>query len=424
MSAAPLASALTAAAGVIAATLGGRTVDDALASANLSGVLRAAAQDLAYGALRAYGRGDFFLTRLMARPVAAPAVRGLLLAALYRLDARPDDAHTTVDQAVQAAAGMARGKFKALVNGVLRNFLRSRESLAAAAAADAVASSQHPRWWLDLLRSAYPEAWPAIAAAGNERPPMTLRINRRQLPSAQAYVDELAAAGIVARALGDWAVRLERPVPVESLPGFTQGRVSVQDWGAQRAAVLLDVVPGQRALDACAAPGGKTGHLLELADLELTSLELDATRAARITDNLARLGLTAQVKVADCRQTDAWWDGRPFDRILADVPCSASGVVRRHPDIKWLRRPADIGGFADCQREILEVLWRVLAPGGKMLYATCSLFPRENEDQVAAFVTRHDDALRLPTAGNDNQWQLLPSADHDGFFYALLAKRP
>jgi 16S rRNA (cytosine967-C5)-methyltransferase len=422
---APLATAFLAAARVVVAVLGGRALDGALTDVTADSVTRAATQDLAYGALRRYGRGDFLLARLMAKPLKEPVVRGLLLAALYRLDERPADAHTTVDQAVTAAAGLARGKYQALVNGVLRNALRRRAELAAAADADLAARWQHPRWWLDKLCAAYPDRWQDIAATGNERPPMTLRVNRRHA-SAAAYLAELANAGIAGRVLDDTAIRLAKPVAVDKLPGFTAGRVSVQDWGAQRAAPLLDAQPGMRVLDACAAPGGKTAHLLEQTDLTLTALEVDAGRAARIGDNLSRLGLRAEVKVADCRDLADWWDGRPFERILADVPCSASGVVRRHPDIKWLRRPTDIASFAGGQCEILDRLWQALAPGGKMLYATCSLFAEENGAQVAAFVARHADAQRLPTNGHNNdcdEWQLVPDADQDGFYYALLAKR-
>lgn len=422
--AAPLAEALLAAAEVIADVIAGRNLDEALATAQLEGASRAAAQNLAYGALRRYGRGDFLLAQLMAKPLADQQVRGLLLAALHRIAERPADSHTTVDQAVRAANHIAHGNFKGLVNGVMRNFLRRQAELETAAAADDVARLQLPRWWLDQLITAYPADWQSVAAAGNTHPPMCLRVNRRH-GDAAAYAAELQAAGIAARALDDTAVLLEKPLAVERLPGFAAGRVSVQDWGAQHAARLLDVQNGMRVLDACAAPGGKTGHLLELADLDLVAVEAAAPRAARIAENLARLQLAATVKVADCRRLDDWWDGRPFQRILADVPCSASGVVRRHPDIKWLRRPADIAKFARSQGEILDALWQALAPGGRMLYCTCSVFPRENAQQVAAFAARHADAVRPPptAAGvNNNEWQLLPSAEHDGFFYALLEK--
>jgi len=424
MSAAPLAIALSAAATVIAEVIAGRNLDQALAAARLEGATRAAAQNLAYGALRRYGRGDSLLARLIEKPLTDPVLRGLLLAALHRIAERPADAHTTVDQAVRAAAGMARGKFKGLVNGVLRNFLRRQAELEAAADTDDVARLMHPRWWLDRLITAYPRDWQMIAAAANAHPPMCLRVNRRQ-DDAAGYVAALQAADIAARALDDTAVLLEKPVAIERLPGFGVGRVSVQDWGAQHAARLLDVQDGMRVLDACAAPGGKTCHLLEACDLDLLALEADAGRAARIGENLARLQLSASVKVADCRQLSSWWDGRPFDRMLVDAPCSASGVVRRHPDIKWLRRPRDVANFALVQAEILDALWQALAPGGKMLYCTCSVFPEENKEQVAAFATRHADAESSPlaTAGNENnEWQLLPDAEHDGFFYALLHK--
>lgn len=419
--AAPLAAALSAAAHAIAAVIGGRNLDQALAAARLGGATRAAAQSLAYGALRRYGRGDFYLAQLIERPLADAVVRGLLLAALQRLDERPEDSHTTVDQAVRAAAGIAGGKFKGLVNGVLRNFLRRRDELEAAAQTDDVARFQHPRWWLDQLITAWPGDWQAIAAAGNGHPPMCLRVNRRR-GDAPAYVDELAAAGIAARALGGQAVLLDKPVGIERLPGFAAGRVSVQDAGAQQAAVLLDARDGMRVLDACAAPGGKTGHALELADVDMTALEMDALRAGRIEENLVRLGLRADVRVADARALDAWWDGRPFDRILADVPCSASGVVRRHPDGKWLRRPGDVDKFSAVQAQIIDALWQALAPGGRMLYCTCSVFPRENSQQAAAFVARQKNAVRLPTGARENEWQLLPDAEHDGFYYALLEK--
>jgi 16S rRNA (cytosine967-C5)-methyltransferase len=420
MPAPPLAATLLAAARLMAQVIGGRTLDAALAAAKLSAEIRPAAMDHAYGALRRYGRGDFLLACLLRQPLKDPVLRGLLLAALARLEARPDEAHTTVDQAVAAAGRVAGGHYRGLVNGVLRSFLRRQAELIERADGDDEARWQHPAWWLGKLRQAHPGAWREIAEAGNGRPPMTLRVNRRR-GDAAAYAAELAAAGIAARAVDDTAVRLDRPLPVERLPGFAEGRVSVQDWGAQQAAPLLAAGDGMRVLDACAAPGGKTAHLLERADVAVTAIDADGIRAGRIRDNLARLGLAAELRVADCRDTAAWWDGRPFERILADVPCSASGVARRHPDIKWLRRPEDIDGFARTQAEIVDALWRVLAPGGTMLYATCSVFAEENEAQVAAFAARHADA-RIGPAG-ENAGHFLPDAEHDGFFYALLEKR-
>ena len=420
-----LAFALHGAALAVAEVMAGRNLNEALAELwrrwpNLPPGQRGAVQDLAYGALRRFGRDDFHLARLMQKPPAAP-VRALLLVALARLAVRPEEAHTVVDQAVEAAGALQRGKFKALVNGVLRNFLRRRAELEAAAGEDEAARWQHPRWWIARLRREHPGEWQSILEAGNGRPPMTLRVNRRRVAETD-FLARLLAADIEARPLEGGAIRLARPLPVERLSGFAEGLCSVQDAGAQRAAALLDVHDGQRVLDACAAPGGKTAHILERAAVELLALDADAGRAVRVSENLLRLGLTARVAVADCRETAAWWDGRAFDRILADVPCSASGVVRRHPDIKWLRRASDIARFARAQAEILDALWRVLAPGGKLLYATCSLFPEENGRQVAAFAARQEDCMRLPVAGAP-ELQLLPNEEHDGFYYALLEKQ-
>jgi 16S rRNA (cytosine967-C5)-methyltransferase len=425
---APLAEALLGAAQLIAAVLGGRNFDVALAASTLTGVTRAAAMDIGYTALRAFGRGDFLLGLLIEKPLKDAVLRGLLLAALARLEVRPEEAHTTVDQAVTAAAQLARGRFKGLVNGVLRSFLRRREELLALADADPVAHWQHPAWWIARLRQDHPDHWESILAAGNTHPPLCLRVNHRRAlttPASADFLKQLAVAGIAARALDETAILLDKPVPVERIPGFAEGLCSVQDWGAQTAAGLLDVKDGMRVLDACAAPGGKAAHLLEKAQLDLTALDADVTRASRITDNLRRLGLTATVKVGDARAVDTWWDGRPFDRILADVPCSASGVVRRHPDAKWLRREADIAGFTATQRAIVDALWRTLGAGGKMLYASCSVFGEENARQVEAFVGRHADARRLPIPGTttrDAQLHHLPDAEHDGFYYALLQK--
>lgn len=418
-----LAYAFDRAARTIAAVLTGHNLDSALASLTLAPGTRPAVMDLAFSTLRLGGRGDFFLSQLMARPPADARIRALLLAALYRLENRPEDSHTTVYQAVAAAEDMARGRYKALVNGVLRNFIRRRAALTSQADAQETVRWQHPAWWLDKLRRTYPDRWQAIAAAGNTHPPMTLRLNTTRTTTTE-FAERLAQAGIAAQALGGSAIRLTKPMPVDRLPGFAEGMVSIQDFGAQQAAGLLDARPGMRLLDACAAPGGKTAHLAEICrDLDLLALDIEPGRAARITENLQRLGLPGRVAVADCRDLDAWWDGKPFDRILADAPCSASGVVRRHPDIKWLRQSDDIAQFARLQAEIVDRLWRTLASGGKMLYATCSVFPEENDEQVQTFLGRHADAQRLPTHGDEYGWQLIPNDDQDGFYYAMLGKR-
>lgn len=446
-----LAQALLHVASIVARVMEGETLDYALAQQLATSQQRGAVQDLSYETLRQYGRGDFLLTQLLQKPLlqegqSSPErlqIHALLLVALMRLEQRAQDTHTTVDQAVTAAAQFAHGRYKSLVNAVLRNYLRQANTLKQTLEQDIVARHQHPRWWLEKLRRSYPEHWQDIAHTGNTRPPMTLRIRhqRNSMDTALAYQQTLAAQDIAARPLDATALLLERPVAVERLPDFLTGRVSVQDWGAQQAARLLDVADGQRVLDACAAPGGKTTHLLEQAQLELLALDSQASRCQRIHENLQRLNLTARVKTADVRQLNNWWDGRPFDRILADVPCSASGVVRRHPDIKWLRRESDIPGFVRLQREILDALWTVLAPGGKLLYCTCSLFVEENRGQIEAFLERQPQArllsLSAPTTGlpavleqslnaRDNRGgsalQLLAHAEHDGFFYALLQK--
>lgn len=404
------------AARVLAAVGSGKSLSEALAVlAKEPPAARAAAQDVAYGVLRRYAWGEFILARLLSKPLSHAETQSLLLGALYRLETRPEATPMVVDQAVAAAGELAGGVFKGLVNGVLRNFLRQRESLLAALAADEEARYQHPRWWLARLRRAHRDHWLSIVAAGNSPPPMTLRVNRRRGTVAD-YLARLEAAGIPARALGAAGVLLQNPVSVEALPGFFDGFVSVQDAGAQRAAELLAPTPGSRVLDACAAPGGKTAHLLETAPLDLLALDIDAGRTKRIEENLQRLGLCAKVQVADCRQIEQWWDSRPFDAILADVPCSASGVVRRHPDIKHLRRESDIRRFAHTQAALLDALWPLLKPGGKLLYATCSVFPEENAAQIDAFLVRQPGVERLL------EEQLLPQDENDGFYYALLRK--
>lgn len=409
-----LACQLLHAARVVAAVAGGRSLADGLLD-RVPSRARPAVQDIVYGTLRAYGVGDAQLDRLLARPLTDDEVRALLRVALYRLDTWGESPHTVVDQAVGAAGELAGGRCRGLVNAVLRNALRRRDDLAVALAADPVASTRHPAWWLAQLQAAYPEDWPAIVEADNRSPPMTLRVNTRR-GGCEAYLKRLAIAGIEAWPVGEAAIRLAVPVAVDRLPGFDDGDVSVQDAGAQRAAELLNPAPGARVLDACAAPGGKTAHLLERCDLDLLALDLKPARCRRVEDTLRRLGLAATVQAADSARPDGWWDGQPFDAILADVPCSASGVVRRHPDAKWLRREADIAGFAAAQARLLDALWPLLRPGGRLLYATCSLFPAENGVQLQAFLGRTADARLI------DEQQLIPGDDHDGFYYGRLQK--
>ena len=381
---------------------------------------RGAVQDLSFGALRYFARLEYILQALITRPITHEGVRCLLMVSLYQLIYSKTRPYAVVDRAVESARGMDAPWAAGFVNGVLRNFLRSKEEMLARADSFEPARYAHPQWWIDRLRLDYPDAWAAILEANNSHPPMTLRVNRRQIEPEQ-YLTLLQTAEMEAEILEGGALRLKKPVAVDKLPNFNDGMVSVQDQGAQRAAHLLDLASGQRVLDACAAPGGKAAHILEAADVMLTALDKDEARLKRVAENFARLKVKGRLVTGDAATPQAWWDNKPYDRILADVPCSASGVVRRHPDIKWLRRPTDIAQFAASQRAILAALWRLLAPGGKLLYATCSLFHEENADVVTDFVASHPDAQCLPISDIPSG-QLLPNADHDGFFYALLEK--
>jgi 16S rRNA (cytosine967-C5)-methyltransferase len=382
---------------------------------------RGALIDLTHGTLRRYGRSQAVVRELSRRRRPDAPVEALLWCALYCLESGRYAPYTVVDQAVRACALLEKPGARGYVNAMLRRFVRERGALEARIAADPEALYQHPQWWIDIVRASYPGRWEDVLAAGNSHPPMCLRVNSRRTTTSE-YRQELAASGIASRQVAEHALLLERPVPVERLPGFESGRVSVQDAGAQRAAQCLDLAPGQRVLDACAAPGGKAAHVLERCAIELTALDADAVRCARMERNLDRLQLRASIRAADCTQLASWWDGAAFDRVLADVPCSASGVARRHPDVKWLRRARDLPAFASRQSAILGALWRVLRPGGKLLYVTCSVFPQENDTVIDAFVAAAPDAQRiaLPDAG-PAQW--LPDPVHDGFYYALIEKK-
>jgi 16S rRNA (cytosine967-C5)-methyltransferase len=326
---------------------------------------------------------------------------------------------------------MGLPRAKGLINAVLRNFLREPEKFKRERFKQEVARYDFPMWWIKRLKRESPSQWESILLSARVHPPMSLRINCRKV-SIPEYLAVLERHGIKAKAFGDNAVMLEKPMPVVDVPGFREGHVSVQDIGAQGAARLLAPRAGMRVLDACAAPGGKTGHLLEMADIDLTAIDSDRFRMKRVSDNLHRLGLHATLHVADAADISAWWDGKPFDRILLDVPCSGSGVVRRHPDIKWIRRESDLAGFARQQEKLLDALWNCLAVGGRLLYATCSVFRSENQDVVTRFLKTKTDVVPLDlaalTANEDvavrlnEDGQLLPDDHHDGFFYALLEK--
>jgi 16S rRNA (cytosine967-C5)-methyltransferase len=418
--------------------LAAATVGKVLAGASLTAVLqdvwhhhadlseqqRGAIQDLSYGVLRFYGQLLAILGLLLKKPLKNREISYLLLVALYQLAYSRAAPHAVVDNAVSASQGVNGGLgLQGLVNAVLRNFIRQRAALLQQSTESEVGRYSHPQWWIDKLRSQYPQRYQAVLEASNLRAPMTLRINQRRTTLAE-YRDCLGQLGMSARFAGDEALELEQPLAVERLPGFAQGLVSVQDAGAQLAAKLLDVSDGMRVLDACAAPGGKSAHLLELAKVELTVLDSDSNRLALVSRNFSRLGLEAHRLIhGDASCPALWWDGNLFDRILADVPCSASGVTRRHPDIKWLRRESDLLQFAAQQREILDALWPMLSMGGKLLYVTCSVFAEENRWQMEEFLRRHTDARPLPLSGaHIIDGQLLPDSHHDGFFYALVLK--
>ncbi|MCL6064086.1 16S rRNA (cytosine(967)-C(5))-methyltransferase RsmB [Neisseria meningitidis] len=414
----------------IAAVAEGRNLQDVLAQIrtahpDLTAQENGALQDIAYGCQRYLGSLKHMLAQMLKKPIDNPQLESLLLAALYQLHYTRNAPHAVVNEAVESIAKIGRGQYRSFANAVLRRFLRERDKLAASCKKDDVAKHNLPLWWVAYLKNHYPKHWHNITAALQSHPPMTLRVNRRH-GNAESYLEKLAAEGIAAKALDEYAVTLEEAVPVNRLPGFSDGIVSVQDFGAQQAAYLLNPKDGERILDACAAPGGKTGHILELADCRVTALDIDAGRLKRVEDNIARLGFqTASAACADARDLAAcadardlaaWYDGKPFDAILADVPCTASGVARRNPDVKWLRRPTDALKTARQQEALLDALWQTLKQGGRMLLATCSVFVEENDGQLQKFLNRHADAEPIESR------VLLPNKHQDGFYYALIQK--
>ncbi len=463
----PLWSLLEHTADAVQAVRGGQSLTPVLA--RVPAAMRPGVQALSFHSLRWLGSATEVRTHLA--PKTPPAnVDALLLVALALLwpgEAAPYAEHTLVDQAVTAVRHRVPAA-AGFVNAVLRRFLREREALVAKVSHSPLGAYNHPLWWIERLKRDWPADWQRVLTGANQRPPMTLRVNARRGTGA-AYVQRLAAEGRAATLVDDAAhaspgggpmaspsnsrcVVLAEPCPVQALPGFAEGEVSVQDAAAQRAALLLlaglgaPAAPAKpwRVLDACAAPGGKTAHLLELASLDLLALDSDPTRLLRVQETLNRLQLPAPagpgaapsrvgLKAADARQPRQWWDGRPFDAILLDAPCTASGVVRRHPDIRWLRRAEDIGALARIQAEMLDALWPLLRPGGCLLYATCSVFRAEGQDQIDAFLQRLlAGAARLDPASPGH---LLPSRDNpaqgaaghggagqDGFYYALIHK--
>lgn len=399
---------------------------------NLPPERRALAQELCYGTLRWWHRLDVLLGKLMDKPLRSKDadLHCLLLCGLYQLTYMEIPPHAAVSETVAITAALNKSWAKGLVNAVLRRYQRERGSLEQQLADNLEASYAHPQWLIAALQQAWPEQWQAILSANNERPPMTLR-NARNHQSRETYLEELHAAGIAAEAhpYAPDALTLARPQDVESLPGFTQGRVSVQDTAAQLAANLLGHQPGMRVLDACAAPGGKTGHILEICrDVALFSLDIDNKRLQRVADNMARLQLQTTLISGDAAHPDSWWDGQPFDRILLDAPCSATGVIRRHPDIKLLRQAEDIDSLVKLQALILDAMWPLLKSGGMLVYATCSVLPQENSLQLQRFLDSRADAREKKITAD---WgiattvgrQILPNRDRmDGFYYACIEK--
>ena len=458
----PLWQQLQGAASLLMAVRDGQSLTAALEEVDAA--LRPGVQALGFHTLRWLGRAEALRQQLAKRP-PPPEADALLCVALalawniapalvpeganFPQEARPSgnsdvfySAHTLVDQAVEAAKRSEGTRHQAsFINGCLRAFLRDQAALVAKTDSNPQAIWNHPQWWVDRVRKDYPTQWQAILRANNARAPLILRINEQKTSQVQ-YLIALAAINIEAKAIGKHGVQLAVAQSVTSLPGYAEGYFSVQDAAAQLAApLLLNQLHGAthgarlRVLDACAAPGGKTAHLLEYAaataGVDVLALDIDARRCDRMSQNLARLGLTANIRVGDAALPDTWWDGQLFDAILLDAPCTASGIVRRHPDVRWLRRPTDIAQLAAIQARLLEVLWPLVRPGGRLLYCTCSVFTAEGDAQTQSFLTHHTEALLMPSPGH-----LLPqsgvgnahlpdnlSGDHDGFYYALFEKR-
>ncbi|MDP2546918.1 16S rRNA (cytosine(967)-C(5))-methyltransferase RsmB [Oceanobacter sp. 4_MG-2023] len=393
-------------------------------------------RDLLLGSCRYYFRLNAIAKILLSNAFndEQEVLHCLLIVGLYQLEIQHKAAHAAVHATVEACDELGHGQARGVINACLRRYQREQTALAAQLADNPVTATSHPKWLVKMLTKAWPEQWPDILHNNNQLPPLCLRVNRRQ-GERDAYLQQLQAVGIEAcpAPFAPQGIYLSERCDVTTLPGFMEGAVSVQDEAAQLTADLLAPRAGERILDACAAPGGKSCHLLELADIDLTAVDLEPGRMARVEENLARLQLSATLHSADVAETDQWWDGQLFDAILLDAPCSATGVIRRHPDIKLLRRREDIARLAEIQALLLDACWAMLKPGGRLLYATCSVLPQENSQQIETFVQRttaagHSDVTLLSL---DKPWgsacnagrQLFPAADStDGFYMALLRK--
>ncbi len=434
---APLWQLLQAAAQVALAVQNGRSMTAAIETVPKD--LRPGVQALSFQTMRWWGRA-LAIRKCLARkapPAQADALLCTALALSWQDELAPYPVHTLVNQAVEAARRHKDMRAQApFVNACLRRFLREREALIAQTDTDITALWNHPAWWVKRLQTDHPQEWQTILQAAQSAAPMTLRVSSKH-STVQAYLQTLEAQGIAAKAVAEFGVQLLKAVPVHQLPGFSEGHVSVQDAAAQLAAPLLlnGLKPSQQALrllDACAAPGGKTGHLLEChPEAQVLALDVDPVRCERIQQNLDRLKVKAQIVAADAAKPADWWDGQSFDGILLDAPCTASGIGRRHPDVRWLRRESDVAQLAAIQAKLLKALWPLVKPGGRLLYCTCSVFKAEGESQIQTFVQHNTDAQILPSPGH-----LTPSSatsetslrdnvmgEHDGFYYALLEKR-
>ncbi len=415
------------------AVLAGRNLDTALlevASAVEDGPDRALTQALAYGVIRDQALLAALRDALLQRPQQTPPLlQALLQVGLLQLRSMRIPPHAAVAATVEACAALGQDAARGLVNAVLRRYQREAQKMEASLSGKPALRHSYPQWLVTEIQQGWSQQSRAVLAAGNQPGPLTLRVNRRRI-SREAMLQTLSDTGLTAQPLAQVpdALRLDEARPVERIPGFAEGLISVQDAAAQLAAPLLDAQPGMRVLDACAAPGGKTAHLLETVEhLDLLALDSDAARLSRVEETLNRLGLSATLRCADASAPDDWWDQRAFDRILLDAPCSGTGVIRRHPDIKWLRRESDIRPLMTRQRKLLDQLWPLLTPAGVLLYASCSILDPEGAAVISGFLRAHDDVRELPIEADWGEplrvgRRLPPGGDYDGFYYARLEK--
>lgn len=410
------------------------SIDKAIAHCAQSGnvQMKAAVQSLLHTAVRHRAKVDLVTTKLINK-APTPAVAALLEIAIALLIHGQDKAFTVVNQTVAAAKSNSEtARASGFINAILRNYLRNQSAFKVAFSKNLNARFNAPGWWISKIRKAYPNHWESLLEVQTKHPPLTLRVNRRKISTSE-YVELAQNIGVNAKAIGPWAVIIDPPCPVQKIPGFSDGLVSVQDAGSQLVTDILKVTNGSKILDACAAPGGKTAQLLETCDVDVTAVEIDPSRAPKINETLSRLGLNATVKVGSAADIDFLKGLGQFDGIVLDAPCTASGIVRRHPDIPWSRRPEDIEQLAQTQAKILDTIWQILPKGKDLLYVVCSIFPEEGPWQIQAFLDRHKDAELKPNPfNNEGMLRLIPTEKealdtlpliHDGFFYALLSKK-